>query len=732
MHREVLRTLQLGTSLLVLLGYLALASTDHYGSTILFLPLTAILLMPIGESLDRRYPAYRQLTASVTLVYALSLPILLKVFDLLTAVTSLVVYVQLYSMLHEKKERNYDHILLMSFFLLLSAAVQSPTPSIAVVFALFVPTAVWVLVMLEIHATAGKSSAPDSIEILGPKTKKSLPEEVKGRLLDARLVGWISACSLALLAMTGMFFLVTPRMEAGLLGASDPDRFVTGLAPEVDLASGGVIEQDATTVMHAVFPQEDGGQYRGEMFWRSTSLDQYTGSGWVRRGLITNIPVSTPREAYRRYSNNQGWSGGEAVDRQGHGRGRLVLQEVFMAQPPEEGVPCLSLVKAMMPSEGQKHISLRWDPAGDFTVALASKRVQGFQYRAWSEVFRPKPGELRASSEDYLSIITPRDHRLLVRHNLLPETQELVRRVTQDADTAYDKVMAIEHWLSSAEFTYSLTVPELPENQPIDAFIHDTRTGHCDLFASAMALSIRSLGIPARVVRGYRGGDWNPSDLSYTITASMAHLWVEVFFPDFGWITFDPSPPADEDYQYALGAVRRRVSFLTMKLKMFWYRQVVGFDPVDRFRAVRDSSLEIFRANQGGEEKDVDGAEHGYASGLFQRILTRGAVLAVVLSLAFPAIRAYRRRRAPDRALSDDQARAVRLYRLLSRRMIRLGYECAGKTVEELREEIAGALEPALTVLSAYNAVRFGERPLPPESFAALRGLIRSLPKALP
>ena len=101
------------------------------------------------------------------------------------------------------------------------------------------------------------------------------------------------------------------------------------------------------------------------------------------------------------------------------------------------------------------------------------------------------------------------------------------------------------------------------------------------------------------------------------------------------------------------------------------------------------------------------------------------------LLLVALTLRAIRARRPMEKDLTDDQVRAVRLYTSLSRKLGRIGVDCRGKTVEEVREAIQdtpwGAAGPVLTVLSAYNAVRFGARPLSPRAYATLQRLIRSL-----
>src|SRR5690606_27292083 len=93
---------------------------------------------------------------------------------------------------------------------------------------------------------------------------------------------------------------------------------------------------------------------------------------------------------------------------------------------------------------------------------------------------------------------------------------------------------------------------------------------------TAMALMLRSIGIPCRVVSGYRGADWVDSEGAYIVSADMAHLWVEVYFIDQGWFSFDPSPPIDREIT-GFDRFWRQASLLTMRTKMFWLSQVVGF-----------------------------------------------------------------------------------------------------------------------------------------------------------
>ena len=731
MRKRVQILLNIGLVALVLISYAGLATTTRYQESILLLPIAALLLMPAAEWIDRKYSWYRGVTSTITLAFAISLFFMISVITLLDAVTFLVIYIQVYSLLHVKEERSYNHIVLMSFFLVLAATVMTPTPSIGLIFVLFVVATVWMLVLLEMRtAFAGSTSVVTVNPSRRAKPMFGFARRARYRGLDFRLAAWLSAFSFAVLALTSGMFFVSPRLEAGLLGRGDEVVYSTGLSAMVDLSIGGPISIDTTAVMHVVFPDEPGGRYRGEMFWRSTTLDQYTGTGWTRRGLYTRLPTSELHSRYLRFVGHHGWSDGNTVDRASMGLGRMVNQEIFLAQAPDGGLPSLSLVKSIAPEESAEKIQIRWDPTGDFTVGIGGPGEPGLSYRAVSEVYEPTPEELSSSSEDYEAIVQENDLDFLTRHNLLPKTEELVQEITRRSETAYEKVNAVQHWLQSNGFSYTYGVPDLPGEHPLDTCIHDIRSGHCELYASAMALMLRSIGIPTRVVSGYRGGQWNASDQSYTITADMAHLWVEVYFPDFGWVTFDPSPPAPEYDFFSISGMRRAFSRTTLLAKMFWYRKVVGFTPASRLELLHDVSWGLFGLGKGPRDgKPIQEVESPLQR--FQRGFPLLAGVTAAVFLGFGALRLLSIRRGVAPGLSEDQQRAVRLRAVLLRRLRRLGIETGDKTVDELRASIHGRglddPEPVLTVLGAYNAVRFGARPLPAEIYAALRRMVRSL-----
>jgi protein-glutamine gamma-glutamyltransferase len=110
------------------------------------------------------------------------------------------------------------------------------------------------------------------------------------------------------------------------------------------------------------------------------------------------------------------------------------------------------------------------------------------------------------------------------------------------ATNQFDMVMAVTSYLQR-NYRYTLALPPVPAGRdPVDWFLFDVKTGYCEQFATAEALMLRSLGIPARLVTGYATGDYDPILNQAVVREHDAHAWVEVLFPDYGWVPVDPTP----------------------------------------------------------------------------------------------------------------------------------------------------------------------------------------------
>lgn len=130
---------------------------------------------------------------------------------------------------------------------------------------------------------------------------------------------------------------------------------------------------------------------------------------------------------------------------------------------------------------------------------------------------------------------TPRD--------LSPAVKQTATSWTQGATNEYDTVKMLEsHLNNSAQFTYSISNPAVPSNVDAVDWLLQTHRGYCTYYTTAMVVMARLLGIPARVVNGFSQGHYDATRKAWVVDGKDAHSWVQVYFPGFGWINFDPTP----------------------------------------------------------------------------------------------------------------------------------------------------------------------------------------------
>jgi transglutaminase-like putative cysteine protease len=132
---------------------------------------------------------------------------------------------------------------------------------------------------------------------------------------------------------------------------------------------------------------------------------------------------------------------------------------------------------------------------------------------------------------------------------LPPRIKQLTEEITAGKTNWFDKAKAVESYFSNSDYTYDQKNVAYPANNEdyVDQFLFDTKRGYCDNFSTSMAIMLRTIGIPTRWVKGYTGGEFlkyskdDPSKQLYQITNNNAHSWVEVFFPNQGWVPFEPT-----------------------------------------------------------------------------------------------------------------------------------------------------------------------------------------------
>jgi transglutaminase-like putative cysteine protease len=163
----------------------------------------------------------------------------------------------------------------------------------------------------------------------------------------------------------------------------------------------------------------------------------------------------------------------------------------------------------------------------------------GTSYTVTSAASAATPDELRSAGTAYPDYVRAR--YLELPSSVTPRTERLAQNIAAASDNPFDIAAAIEDHVRG-RIAYTENIPFPPDDQDVvDYVLFDSKQGYCEYYASAMAVMLRSLDIPARIVAGYYPGDFDPESGGYLYRELNAHAWVEVFFPGYGWIAFEPT-----------------------------------------------------------------------------------------------------------------------------------------------------------------------------------------------
>ena len=220
--------------------------------------------------------------------------------------------------------------------------------------------------------------------------------------------------------------------------------------------------------------------------------------------------------------------------------GREVITQTVVNYLPNSSF--LYAAPQMVSTDRQIVIEGASDPTGRLLVSSVRSRYvlrQGDQYNVESRFSLADAEGLRSAPTDYPDWI--QQYYLTVPDTITPETIQLASDITSQFNNPFDKAIAVRDYLRE-NVTYNDQIPAPPEAvDPVHYTLFISREGYCNYYASAMAMMLRSQGIPSRVVSGYAQGEYDDKTHSYRIRASNAHTWVEVYFQRYGWIQFEPT-----------------------------------------------------------------------------------------------------------------------------------------------------------------------------------------------
>ena len=542
--------LRLVTYLLVFTGVAALYGAALIGPLGAALVVLAILI-GWGHEQARARGAVRPALGYClvgTAAVAIAIDLFYLAYSLLDGMVHLLLFLILLRLFVRRGLRDLRDAALLSFFMLVAAASISFSLSFLVVFVVFLVLGTWMLILNHVVTEleqAGRGGAA------GSSTRRVF---FRGPLTRVSLV----AAAITFALAGGLFFIIPRVGQAALPLRAQLGRMVTGFSDRVDLGSFGDIETDQSVVMRVYLTDERVDPVTlPELRWRGVAFDQFDGRAWSSTG--------TPRRYVRR------GAGGDFGIGLPRGRGPVLRQEIFLEPMGTDavfGAPRMLRLELQSPT-------LVVDDMSGVSTSSATARLHYVVESELEETLRPAaPAARRGPGLPALSA----DER--ARFLQLPALSSDIARLAREAAAGARDPELVARRIGaflSTNYRYTLALRRETERPPLEEFLFVRRSGNCEYFAAAMAVMLRSEGIPSRVVAGFQHGEWNPYGRYYMVRLSDAHSWVEAYVEGRGWAAFDPSPRGE-----VAAAAPGSVSLYLDAARMRWYRYVINWSLGDQ------------------------------------------------------------------------------------------------------------------------------------------------------
>jgi transglutaminase-like putative cysteine protease len=670
-------------------GYAALVSAGLQGARTLDIVMfalagTALVARVAMVASRRRWRVPERAVTLATLTYLLFYPVdyIWLSGGILPATLHLVCYVAAVKILTAERTRDYFLLKLVALLELLAASVLSTGVAYFICLVVFL---VCTLATLSSH------------ELLRAAARGRVVARAGDRLAP-RLRWMLGGAVATTLALTLVLFFLLPRTARAALERLLPGGArLSGFASEVTLGQLGEVRPSGAAMLHVNFGRTRPPQ---GLKWRGTALAEFNGWKWFNsraeglplrpaQGLLKLQDDDELRRPARRVSY-------EVVL---HSTGTDTL---FVAGTAEYLRVPAGLVLEM--------------PGGGYRVPAVSS--EGFRYVVHAALDgRGGPARLTETERNFHLRLPPVDARVM----------ELARQWTAGARSDSERAGRIEQHLR-AEYQYSLHALDHAVDDPLAYFLFEGRRGHCEYFASAMAVLLRAVWVPSRVVTGFQGGSYNELSHWQVVRASDAHSWVEAWVDGQGWTAYDPTP-ADPNARPA-GVASRLTQWLDAA-ETFWQEWVLSYD-VDRqltlaFRAgesTRRMKADWLRQPWARAGETWQAVEHAPAR--LWGALMAAATLFGLLWWSWPRLRRWRavavERERLKRGQGDAHAASL-AYRAMLARLRRRGYtkkpgETAGEFARALpRGPLAARVEE---FTACYEALRYGQHQQEARRLAAL------------
>jgi hypothetical protein len=506
--------------------------------------------------------------------------------DILLSGAEFLMFLTVVKLFNRRACKDYQHVYVLTFLMLVAGTVLNYEISYGFFFVGFVVASTWALILFHL-----RREMEDNFLLKHTDTGPTERVEVTRILNSRRIVGGkffagTAAASLVIFLFASLIFMLIPRIGFGFFFQKNRGALhMAGFSDGVQLGGHGVIKDNRTVVMRVKVDDAYQGRKAPYIHWRGVAFDEYQSGRWNRtpRAPLAGRVITYADGKVQHHMTYDGRVSGALVDRMKRG----LRQEIYL-EPLGNSV----LFGASMPltyelgklAGGGRARQGRNDE-------LRQRHTQGIKYVVYSQPSPPPPRVLRQPADHSLPDGYHRAYLQWPKDEITAETVELARQITAPYDNNYDKAVAVERWLKE-NLSYTLRMQSPDGQEPIHFFLFDRRAGHCEYFSSAMAIMLRTQGIPTRNVNGFLGGEWNEYDDYIAVRAGDAHSWVEVYFPDHGWVTFDPTPSAEVDRMgRGGGGFLDKARRFFDNLRFQWFQWVIEYDIYNQlsiFKAIGD------------------------------------------------------------------------------------------------------------------------------------------------
>ncbi|MFQ5464677.1 MAG: DUF3488 and DUF4129 domain-containing transglutaminase family protein [Thermodesulfobacteriota bacterium] len=590
--------------------------------------------------------------------------------DLVVAASRFLIILLAIKLMDLKRVRDQLTVFALASVQMLAAAASTTSPLFFLILVLFIMGGVWAMIIISIKKdwSAARCGKPEM--------------EVPGSIFGPGFFAAIILASVASLAMTVSLFFVIPRMGAGFFEHKTLNTVkVAGFSDSVDLGSIGPVKLDKTIVMRVELPfyKASGTRPLGRLYVRGTALDRYDGKTWSRDARGRTL-VRKDRSGTFRFAAAEG----------------MLLEQKIQLEPLDTEVLFgIGHPVRIMDRPGPGGLVNLWADASG-SIYLPAPPFSRLEYTVWSTRGHASE-DAGAVGREYL------DSSYVEGVEGGERIRALAKDVTAGVSGGLAKAQKLTGYLRT-NFEYSLDPGGREGRDPITQFLFETKKGYCEHYATTLAVMLRLVGVPSRIVTGFVPGEWNDFGGYFVVRQQDAHSWVEAYIDGTGWVTFDPTPDPG-----LVGAYRpSRITLYLDTMKWKWNRYIVHFTGDDQARMA---------ANIEGKTSRVVAAARSAATSA-RSALSKYAVyilagVAVVLVLLLGA-----RRQGPPMGIKKLKIPRyyLEMLRLLKKRGL---VRSPAETPLEFACRVGGS--EVLSITEAFQRERYGGARLSDREIAKVR-----------